>query len=466
MADVLIIDDDEIVCSMLSDVIEHIGHNAKHAHNLREGLRLVCAEPYDVVFLDVVLPDGNGLDALQKILETQNPPEVIIITGAGDPDGAELAMVSGAWDYLQKPLSPSKVILPIKRVLQYRDELKRAQRPPVALKRERIIGNSPRLRACLDLVAQAATTDSNVLIEGETGAGKELFAQAIHENSHRFRKPLVVVDCAVIPETLVGSTLLGHEKGAFTGADKAQDGLIKQADGGTLFLDEVGELPPSIQKAFLRVLHERSFRPLGGKGEIKSDFRLVAATNRNLRDMAREGLFREDLLYRLSTLVISLPPLRERPGDLTELVQYFANRLCQNYGIASKGFAPEVFDILGGYGWPGNLRELASVVETAVAAARYEPTIFPKHLPANLRAKVARSAIAPTPPSVHNLQEAPAPDKPFQNLKELLEGTERKYLEDLMSLAQGNIKEVCRLSGLSRTRLYERLRRFSILGGS
>ncbi len=264
MADALIIDDDVTVCSMLSRMLENIGHGATHAHTLEEGLREVLSRSYDIVFLDVGLPDGNGLDALPKILETGSSPEVVIITGAGDPDGAELAIRSGAWDYLQKPLSPEKVILPLKRVLQYRDGLKKAQKPPVSLKREGIIGNSPTIKACLDLVAQAAGSESNVLISGETGTGKELFARAIHDNSPRAGGIFVTVDCAAIPDTLVESTLLGHVKGAFTGADRTQEGLIKQADGGTLFLDEVGELPLPLQKAFLRVLQERRFRPLGG----------------------------------------------------------------------------------------------------------------------------------------------------------------------------------------------------------
>ncbi|MGO9016988.1 MAG: sigma-54-dependent transcriptional regulator [Syntrophobacteraceae bacterium] len=187
MADVLIIDDDRTVCSMLSRMVENIGHGAKHAYTLEEGLRETLSKSCDVVFLDVGLPDGSGLDALPKILAAGSSPEVVIITGAGDPDGAELAVRNGAWDYLQKPLSPETVILPLKRVLQYRDGLKKAQKPPVSLKREGIIGNSPKMRACLDLVARAAGSESNVLISGETGTGKELFARAIHDNSPRAR---------------------------------------------------------------------------------------------------------------------------------------------------------------------------------------------------------------------------------------------------------------------------------------
>ncbi|MGO9016987.1 MAG: sigma 54-interacting transcriptional regulator [Syntrophobacteraceae bacterium] len=259
------------------------------------------------------------------------------------------------------------------------------------------------------------------------------------------------------------SALLGYEKGAFTGAARTQEGLIKQADGGTLFLDEVGELPLSLQKAFLRVLQERRFRPLGGKKEIASDFRLIAASNRDLEAMVHEGRFRKDLLYRICTLVIQLPPLRERRDDIKELVQHYANQLCDRYGIASKGFSPELFDILGAYDFPGNVRELVNIVETVFTVARHEPTIFPKHLQTDMRIKLMRASVQaqiPVPPSSNagtHVYES------FPNLEQLLEKTERQYLMDLVSLTEGNVPELCRISGLSRSRLYARLKKYNIL---
>ena len=218
----------------------------------------------------------------------------------------------------------------------------------MALKTEGIVGASPRLGACLDTLAQAAGSDANVLITGETGTGKELFAWAIHKNSSRAGRSFVVVDCAALPETLVESTLFGHLRGAFTGADKPRDGLIKQADGGTLFLDEIGELSPSIQKAFLRVLQEKRFRPVGGGQEVSSDFRLIAATNRRLDDMARSGAFREDLLFRIRTLVLELPPLRDTKEDLRDLVVHYVVKFCEQYGVPMKSFSPEFHEVLDG----------------------------------------------------------------------------------------------------------------------
>ncbi len=307
MASVLVIDDDPKFCDVLSQLIREMGHHLRWVHTLREGLKEAAQGENDVVFLDVRLPDGNGLEALPRIRQMPGTPEVIIMTGEGDPDGAELAIKSGAWDYLEKPSSLEAMALPFLRALQYREE-KKARSPRVALRLEGIAGQSRKMKASFDLVAQAASSDASVLITGETGTGKELFAWAIHQNSRRSGKSFVVVDCAALPETLVESILFGHEKGAFTGADRVREGLIQQADGGTLFLDEVGELPLTVQGAFLRVLQDHRFRPLGGRREVGSDFRVVAATNQNLNTMVDQGLFRKDLLFRLRSLTIELPP--------------------------------------------------------------------------------------------------------------------------------------------------------------
>jgi two-component system NtrC family response regulator len=294
MAKILIIDDDELFCELLSSAFKDDGHEVDCAYGLNSGLHLVSQRSFDVVFLDVRLPDGNGLDKLSEIRDAASGPEVIILTGAGTAGGAELAIKSGAWDYIQKPSSISVMTLPLIRALQYREE-KLKKKPSAILKMEGIIGGSSRMKACHDLVSEASSCDANVLITGETGTGKELFAKAIHENSPRASRNFVIVDCASLTPSLTESTLFGYEKGAYTGADYRRDGLIKQANGGTLFLDEIGELPLSIQKSFLRVLQEHRFRSLGGGKEIESDFRLIAATNRNLDQMVREGLFREDL---------------------------------------------------------------------------------------------------------------------------------------------------------------------------
>ena len=333
----------------------------------------------------------------------------------------------------------------------------------MALKRDGIVGSGPRLRDCMDVVAQAANSDANVLIDGETGTGKEIFAWAIHQNSRRAEKNFVVVDCTALPETLVESMLFGHERGAFTGADRSQMGLFKQADGGTLFLDEVGELPLRIQKTFLRILQERKFRPIGGRGEIESDFRLVAATNRSLEDMMEAGTFRGDLLFRLRSFTLSLPALRERPEDIRETAIFHVLRLCEQYGMETKGFSPDFFEALKAHDWPGNVRELVQSLERAVAAARYEPTLFLRHLPTSIRVSVTQAAIGNNSAAKEAGGDLGRGDgEPFPHLKEHLESIERQYLEQLMKRVNGNVAEACSTSGLSRTRLYVRLKKFGI----
>jgi len=365
MAKVLIIDDDEIMSAMLTEMVSRMGHDASKALTLKEGLSKASEDEFDVVFLDIRLPDGSGLDMLPLIRNAPSQPEVIIITGFGDPDGAELAMKNDVWDYLQKPSSVREMTLTLTRAIQYREE-KKSIKPPVVLKREGIIGASPQMETLMNLLAQAAGNEANVLITGATGTGKELFAWAIHNNSRRAGKNFVVVDCTALPETLVESILFGHEKGAFTSADKMREGLVKQANGGTLFLDEVGELPLPTQKAFLRVLQDHSFRPIGGKDIFESDFRLIAATNKDLGRMSEEGSFREDLLFRIRTLTIELPPLRARPGDIEELTKYYIAKFCERYGIAQKGYSPEFLEAHKGYEWPGNVRERINTHKSAL----------------------------------------------------------------------------------------------------
>jgi two-component system NtrC family response regulator len=376
-----------------------------------------------------------------------------------------LAIKKGAWDYIEKPLSVKDVMLCIDRVLKYREE-KQAKAKPVVLERAGIIGDSPKLRVCLDVLAQAASSEANVLITGETGTGKEMFAWALHKNSGRAGQNFVVLDCAALPETLVESTLFGHVRGAFTSADKARDGLIRQAHGGTLFLDEVGELPMSIQRAFLRVLQERRFRPVVGGQEIASDFRLIAATNRNLESMAKTGGFREDLLFRLRTIVLDLPALRDVREDIKELVLNYLAKFCEQYEVPMKGFSPEFLEILIAYNWPGNVRELIQALEKAVVSAKDEPVLFPKHLPEHIRVDLARASVLRKRPSLPTVEDVAVMSENLVSLKDVrdagLAKIERDYLQALMQRTHGDVPEACRISGLSRSRLYTLLKKYRV----
>jgi two-component system NtrC family response regulator len=484
MARVLIIDDDTELCSMLTELVRSLGHEADCALTLDAGRARARSGEIDVVFLDVRLPDGSGLDMLEDIGRAEFPPEVIVMTGLGDAGGAETAIVKGAWEYVQKPLSPKKIIHSLRRVLEYRDGIRAhlapGDSPPAAdFSVLGIVGTSRAITDCLSTVAKAASTSAGVLITGETGTGKELFARAIHEKSSRRDKRFVVVDCAALPESLVESALFGHERGSFTGAVKTTPGLVELADGGTLFLDEVGELPVNVQKAFLRVLQERIFRRVGGQGELRSNFRLVAATNRNLEQLVREGRFREDLLYRLNAVGLHLPPLRQRTEDLEALAGRLLAEIQEAMEFTPKKLSPDFLAALNRYDWPGNVRELKNTLEAAVSKALYEPVLFSKHLPEYIRVVMARSQVngaagAVVPPAAPaTAPEAPpsplsplSPDAELPSFKaykqEVAAQAEQTYLRRLMKRSQGNIARACAISGLGRTRLYDLLKEHGI----
>ncbi|MGE4553247.1 MAG: sigma-54-dependent transcriptional regulator [Desulfovibrionaceae bacterium] len=470
MAQVLIIDDDVQLCKALGMVIASMGHRVDSANYLVQGLEMARQGRYDLVILDIGLPDGSGLDALPEIHDCRSRPEVIILSASGDPDGAELAIRSGAWSYIPKPPTMSAIKLPVSRAIEYRRQ-KLSRSASHELRRDAVIGASDALAACLELAAQAAETDANVLITGETGTGKELLARVIHENSRRAGGPFVIVDCAALPENLVESVLFGHERGAFTGADKRSGGLVRQAHQGTLFLDEIGELPLSVQKSFLRVIQEHRFRPVGGEEEVQSDFRLIAATNRDLDALVTGWDFRQDLLFRIRTIAIEAPPLRARRGDVARLTAHFLRACASRDHAPPKQCSPDFLDALEAYPWPGNVRELSNALESALAQAGPESILLPRHLPVDIRVTCTRQALAgrdrdrPGDAATGPGDGAPGPEG-FPNLKEyreqVLARAERRYLRDLFTAAEGEVRAACGLSGLSRARLYALLKKHGL----
>jgi two-component system NtrC family response regulator len=361
----------------------------------------------------------------------------------------------------------------LSRALEYRKQKSQAKQP-VVLNRGGIIGNSPATRELLDQVALAANTDGSVLITGETGTGKELTAQAIHKNSRRKDNPFVVVDCASLPETLSEGILFGHEKGAFTGADRQRPGLVRQAHTGTLFLDEIGELPLSLQKNLLRVLEERRFRPLGGDSEVQSNFRLVAATNRDLEAMCEQGLFRPDLLYRLKALSITIKPLRKRRQDIKPITLHHGQRLCEQYGLPTKGYSADFFEAMEAYDWPGNIRELVNTLEWTLARAQNEPLLFSMHLPVAVRAQLARQAFSRkkettpsasvgsfSPPSLKNVDIDQFPDLK-QYRQAVIDQGELFYFNELLEKTGSDLKQCLRISGVARSQFYNKLKRHGL----
>ena len=462
MADIFIIDDNLALQKLLIRQLQSSGHRAKGASTLSEGVQQVTSGKYDIILLDVELPDGNGLEHIPQFTEMVSAPEVIIITGNGEQDGAETAISSGAWAYVEKLHVVRDIMLHVTRALQYREEKSRIKQVPVVLKRDDIIGKSPLLRQCLEQVAQAALSDASVLITGETGTGKVLLARALHEHSQRAAHNFITVDCAALPENLIESTLFGHVKGAFTGAESTRQGLIRRADGGTLFLDEVGELPLTIQKKFLRVLQEHTYRPVGSASEERSDFRVVAATNIDIDHCVDQGTFRSDLLYRLKGLSLSPPPLRKRKDDIKVLTSHFLARICDRLSRQWKGVTPEFIEHLVAYDWPGNIRELQQTLEQVVACTGETPTLFAKHLPSHFRIRQAQAALQPPPATP--LSEIPS-NQDFTPLswQKCKRDCEQRYISGLMRYAREDITSACQISGLSRTRLYQLRLKYNLL---
>ncbi len=466
---ILIVDDDDGVARTLTRIIQGMGLYADHAATLGEGMNKIQALAPDMVFLDVNLPDGSGLDVIAAIAARPDAPQVIIMTAFSDPDGAELAIESGAWDYIQKPASPKSIKLQILRALEYREQKQRSE-SFLFLKSHAVIGSGKPIQDCLKKTARIAGTDAHVLIYGETGTGKELFAKAIHENSTRQNGRFIVVDCSLLSENFIESVLFGHEKGAFTGADRKRNGLALLADGGTLFLDEVGELPEIIQSSLLRVIQEKKFRPVGSEEEIHSDFRVISATNRNLDQMVAEKKFRSDLLYRLKAFTLELPALRNRKGDIREIASHYTDVFCRRLKTERKALSEDFLETLEKYDWPGNVRELVNTMETCIASTPSENILFAYHLPLKIRAKATRSAFRKNKPeealSVGSPCPEPGPDAfsqtPLIPYKDALARMEKDYFTGLQARLNGNIREMCRVSGISRAALYRKLKALSL----
>lgn len=460
MARILVVDDEAVVRVLVGDTAGSMGHEVLTATSLREGLAK-AATGVDVVFLDVLLPDGNGLDYVAHFARQPDTPEVIVITGHGSADGAEAALRHGVWEYVQKPLKVQDVTLSLSRALAYRAGRHKAAGAGLVL--PGIVGDSPALREALDLVAEAAASNVNVLITGETGTGKELAARAVHANGARSGMPLVTLDCASLTENLVESQLFGHVRGAFTGADRHSDGLLRQADRGTLFLDEIGDLPMPMQGSFLRALEQRRFRPVGAAHEVASDFRLIAATNKNLHEMARLDLFRSDLLYRLRGLTITMPPLRERPDDILPLCEHVISGYCARQGVPCKDMAGDFMDTVQRYCWPGNVRELLHATERACAAAQTDTMLFARQLPVEIRVQVARNTMCPDSPlppvcPLPPEGDATAPVK----LKDYKANAERAYVSRLLDRYGNDMRGAAAEAGVSRGHFYELVKKHGL----
>jgi two-component system response regulator HydG len=446
---VLVVDDDADMRALLDAGLREVGFQPRLAAAAEEALALVAAEDFDVVVSDLHMPGMSGLELCERIVGSRPDVPVVVLTAHGTLDAAVGAIRAGAYDFVTKPIKLQPFQLTIERAARHRAlgaELKRLREAASPQTFAGIVGSSQAMRAALDMVARVAATDSTVLVTGESGTGKELVARAVHQRSRRASGPFIAVNCAALPETLLESELFGHAKGAFTDARSARTGLFLQASGGTLFLDEIGEMPLPLQAKLLRVLQERTVRPVGGDHEVPVDVRIVAATNRDLESDADEGRFRQDLFYRIYVVRIELPPLRARGSDVLELAQHALARFARAARKEVTGISTLAAQKLLAYDWPGNVRELQNAIERSIALTRYQE-ITVDDLPEKVRDYRSSHVIV-------------AGDDPEQ--LPTMDEVERRYVLGVMDRVHGNKALAARILGFDRKTLYRKLARYGI----
>jgi len=442
---ILIVDDEETFREVLAKELRLSGYEVVTAPSGAEGEAWLRQRDFDIALVDIKMPDIDGLDLLATVKRDFPFTEVIILTGHGTVERAIKAMKLGAYDFLMKPCRLDE----LEAVLEKAWERKSLAQQNSLLKRElarrgqagELVGRSQEFKGLVDLVRRVASTESPILIQGESGVGKELVANAIHKNSPRKDNPFVIIDCASLQESLLESELFGHEKGAYTGAVRLKHGLFEVADTGTIFLDEVGELSASIQAKLLRVIETGSFRRLGGNRTLQVDVRIISATKRNLMQLVTEGQFREDLFYRLNVVTIFVPPLRDRKEDIPLLAQHFLQQAAK--GGERKRLSREAMEILKQYSWPGNVRELQNVMERAIILSD-GPEISAKDLPQNL---------LPTLGSPPRLE----PGR-FPGLRDL----EREHIARVLRETKGHRLAAARILGISERSLYRKIKEFAL----
>jgi two-component system, NtrC family, response regulator AtoC len=454
---ILVVDDEEDLRQAIVEILTSDGFEVCGVATAEQAQEMLSQTPFDVLITDNNLPGKSGVDLLEETLSRY--PEIvgIVITGFGTVETAVHAIKTGAYNYLSKPFKLIELSIMVRkglreRTLRFENQYLRSQ-----LKNryafDNIIGTGRSMARIFELINSVAGLNSTVLIQGETGTGKELIAKAIHFNSPRKDQKMVSINCGAIPENLLESELFGHVKGAFTGAVQNRVGKFEQGNNGTIFLDEIGNMPQSLQVKLLRILQEREFERVGGNESIKVDVRIIAATSSNLEQMVKEGTFREDLYYRLNVIPLNMPPLRERREDIPLLIQRFISQFCDTYKLEIKTMAPHVMKALMTYEWPGNVRQLENIVERMVALTGSRTAIMPSDLP----------------PEIQNPEDpgsAPAFEIPEEgiNFTNIVVDMERELILQGLRKANGNKKLAAKLLNLKRTTLIEKIKRIGLVG--
>ncbi|MDT7687780.1 MAG: hypothetical protein QOE46_539 [Acidobacteriota bacterium] len=447
---VLVVDDEESITDALELILSE-GYEVKTAGSAAGAdVLLAGGRPFDLVFTDLRLPDATGIELLDRIKAETPDTQVILMTAHGSLDVTIEAIKRGAYYYLEKPFTPEQVSMLAGRALQFGQISRENKVLKQALSTEGesevfgITGRSPHLRQIIETIRTAAPSDASVLIEGESGTGKELVATALHVQSRRSAGPYIRINCAALPSELIESELFGYKKGAFTGADRDKRGLIEAASGGTLLLDEIAEMPAHLQTKLLRVLQDRRLRRLGDEQETTVDFRLLCSTNRDTAQMIQDGTLRKDLFFRVSTIRIKVPPLRERLDDVSLLAERFLQTYTSRYDKPIRAISPATFSLLMRYDWPGNIRELESVIEHAVLFAR-EEELMPEDLPEHIHAARASHSRCLIPP--------------YMTMEEI----EREAIAQTLERTGGNVKKTAEILDYHRPTLYRKLKRFGLM---
>ena len=438
-SNILVVDDDRSICKLIGSLLEMEGYPHRIVRQGEAALEAIGQDRYDIVISDIYMGDVSGLDVLDAVRKSPSETEVVIMTAHGSVETAVGAVRAGAFDYISKPFAVDEILGVIRRIEEKGRLLEAATVGPEMaedLPETEIVGTSPQMVDIYKKVARVAAIDAPVLLLGETGAGKELVARAIHSNSTRVQAPFVVINCGALTETLLESELFGHERGSFTGAVSARRGLFESATGGTVFLDEISETSLGFQVKLLRVIQEHEIRRVGSNDTLTVDIRTIAATNSDLREMVRTDLFREDLFHRLNVFTISIPPLRDRLGDIPMLVSYYLKQYNEQYGRSTR-LLPEALDQMKRYEWPGNVRELKNVLERAQTFCDNN-VIQPSDL------------------------ELGMPDEPVGPPKGSLDEMEREHIIRTLRETGGNKKKAAEILGIERRTLYNKAKRLDI----
>jgi DNA-binding NtrC family response regulator len=442
MIRILAVDDEEPMRRLLMKELSRKGFSVETAPDGDAAFSLIKKQTYDVILLDIVMPGTDGITLMKKLRMDPASPVIIVLTGRATVETAVEAMKHGAYDYLTKPYKLDELVIIINRAFEFGQLTIKNQLLQQELVRQEIsseiIAKSPQFRSILSLIRKIAPTDSTALIQGESGTGKELIANTIWQHSKRNKLPFIALNCAAFSENLIESELFGHEKGAFTNAYQTKHGIVEVADKGTLFLDEIAEMPLGLQANLLRFLDSGEFRRVGGNKVLTVNTRVIAATNKDLTDLIRTGHFREDLYYRLNVINITLPPLRERKEDITELSSFFLKKYSHKLLKSVTDFAPGVLDLLNGYDWPGNVRELENIIERAVILCDSD--------------QIGKEDIAlPVSPAAKYSRANPS-----------LEDMEKDHILKVLHEADGNQSKASQMLGIDRKTLYLKLKKYGI----